>query len=92
MSPSSSGGRRVREYVPPHLEDAMHVTRIANANWVREGGNGMRYVVVCNVHEGIDPDLPIQILDSMDETYLFVAELLQRLPEGLRKQTLRNYR
>lgn len=92
MSLSTPGGRKAREYVPPHLADAMHATRLANANWNREGGRGMRYIIACNVHEGIDPDLPILVVDAVDDTQLYVAELLQRLPEDLRKRVLHNYR
>lgn len=79
----------------------MAVVRLANARSARLGESKMRYIVVCNVHEGIDPDRPIRILDSLkaeqnriaglmpgDADYLFVAELLQRLPEDLRKQVL----
>jgi hypothetical protein len=102
MASSTPGRRKVREYVPPHLRDAMTVTRLANADEMRKGGPSMRYVVVCNVHEGIDPDLPIRILDSqaaehnlrMETTsspeYLYVADLLERLPARVRKHFLRN--
>jgi len=61
----------------------------------------MRYVLVCNVHEGIDPEQPLRILDttvaeqrrragesSSDADYIHVAELLNRLPEDLRKRVL----
>jgi len=79
--PSRSRG----EYVPPHLRDAMTVTRLANAEWAANTGCAMRYVVACNVHEGIDPDQPIRVLDSQDGTYLNVADLSSRLSEESRK-------
>jgi len=80
----------------------MKVTRLANAEWVASGGSSsMRYVVVCNVHEGIDPNEPIRILDSLeaernrlagrkasDADYLYVADLLLRLSEEARKHFL----
>lgn len=101
MSRPIPGRVRVREYMPPHLRDAMYATRLANAEWTRSGGSGMRYVIVCNVHEGIDPDQPIRILDAVeaehrrqlgespaDCDYVYVTDLLQRLPEDLRKRVL----
>jgi len=79
----------------------MKVTRLANAEWAADNRSSMRYVVVCNVHEGIDPDQPIRILDSIvaeqnriagqkpsEADYLFVAELLSRLSEEARKHFL----
>lgn len=101
MKPSIPGGRVVREYVPPHLRDAMYACRLANAYEMRTGRSKMRYVLVCNVHEGIDPEQPLRILDttvaeqrrragesSSDADYIHVAELLNRLPEDLRKRVL----
>lgn len=75
-----------REYVPPVLREAFVVTRLANANWTRRGGHAMRYVLVCNVHEAIDPEQPLQVLDAVDGTHLSVAELLERLPEDLQRR------
>jgi hypothetical protein len=94
----------------------MLVTRLANANWAQQSGLTMRYVIVCNVHEGIDPEQPLWILDAYvaglhyqedpqgvlleqfsnrygptgprGHEYLLVAELLERLPEDLRKRAL----
>jgi hypothetical protein len=94
----------------------MLVTRLANADQARRDISQMRYIVVCNVHEGIDPGQPLWILDShvaglnyrddpkglfseqdpdrygpsglYGHEYLLVAELLERLPEDLRKRAL----
>jgi len=101
MALTNPGGWKVREYLPPHLREAMTVTRLANAEWARCNLSTMRYVIVCNVHEGIDPDQPIRILDAVQAThnlnsgvktgegeYINVAELLSRLPEDLRKRLL----
>ncbi|DAD50501.1 TPA_asm: hypothetical protein [ssRNA phage Zoerhiza.1_3] len=79
----------------------MKVTRLANAEWATSNRARMRYVVVCNVHEGIDPDQPIRILDSLvaeqnrlagwkvsGEEYIYVADLLSRLSEEARKHFL----
>lgn len=64
MASSTPGRRRVREYLPPRLRFAMLATRLANASWALHGISPMRYQVVCNVHEGIDPEQPLWILDS----------------------------
>jgi len=40
----------------------------------------MRYIVVENVHEAIDPDKQIRILDCVDDTIVGVTDLLCRLP------------
>nr|QDH88561.1 MAG: hypothetical protein H3BulkLitter173043_000002 [Leviviridae sp.] len=68
----------------------MKVTRLANAEWAASNGRpSMRYVVVCNVHEGIDPNEPIRILDSVGtERFLYVSDLLLRLSEEARKHFL----
>jgi len=77
-----------REYVPSHLRDAMMCTRLANAEECARGFKGMRYVITCNVHEGLDPDQPIWILDSVAPAMINVAELTQRLSEDNRKRVL----
>jgi len=80
MSSQNRGGARVkREYVPPRLREAMSVVRLANAEHTRNATQGMRYVIVCNVHEAIDMEKPLRILDGVSGTYLSVTELFQRL-------------
>jgi len=88
-----------REYVPLNLRKAMHATRLANAHQSRLGISKYRYTVVCNVHEGIDTDREMRILDVFAATrndqlegegplmveYIGVPELLDRLPLDLRK-------
>lgn len=74
------------EYIPPHLEDGMRVCRLANAAYAAQTGHGMRYIVVCNVHEGIDPEQPLVILDAVDETYHFVADIVERLSSDLQRR------
>jgi hypothetical protein len=63
------------------LQAVINVILYANAEWTSLKGRQTRYVPVCNVWEGFDPDLPIQILDSHDGSYLDAAELLPRLSE-----------
>jgi len=43
----------------------------------------MRYIVEENVHEAIDPDKQIRIVDTEDESYVSVTDLLCRLPVDL---------
>lgn len=48
-------------------------------------------MVDCNIHESVDPD-NVWIVDSFeDEQLISVTELLERLPEDLRKQALHSY-
>nr|QDH88681.1 MAG: hypothetical protein H2Bulk364288_000002 [Leviviridae sp.] len=61
----------------------MMVCRLANASFISSGGYGMRYIVEENVHEAIDPDKQIRIVDTEDESYVSVTDLLCRLPVDL---------
>jgi len=74
------------EYNPPRLQKAMMVTRLANAEYAAESLQGMRYVIICNVHEGIDPDREIWTLDSLVGCYLSEAEMLSVLSDDSRKR------
>jgi ribosomal 50S subunit-associated protein YjgA (DUF615 family) len=86
---SSIPGRKVsKEYLPVNLRNAMAVTRLANAEEARRGSSQFRYVIIGPVHEAIDPHRIMRILDSEDGSVLFVSELLDRLPEDLRKRVL----
>jgi len=63
----------------------MYACRLANAHQARLGISKYRYIVDCNVHEGIDPGLPIRISDVCMAEQIDVSELLDRLPLDLRK-------
>jgi hypothetical protein len=91
MAQSIPGRRARKEYVPRNLRVAMAATRMANAyrDNVDLSCPCFRYITSgVNIHEAIDPDREIQVLDTVDGTLLSVPELLQRLPENLRNHVL----
>jgi len=61
---------------------------LANAEVCSQGGIAMRYIVVCDIHRGIEPNRPIRILDAVDGKHIYVLELLERLSEGNRRVAL----
>jgi len=74
-----------------HLRAALHVTRLANANWVRKGNTGMRYIVDAPIHEALPPEVTLGIKDVVDGSTLTVYDLLGRLPTDLQKQVCWTY-
>jgi len=62
-------------YKPPTHDRIFKVVRLANAEWNNVKGRGMRYIV----------DGSHGIYDAVDDRSVTYAELLQRLPEGLRR-------
>jgi len=80
MAPPTS-----REYVPRALREAMKAVRLANANEHALGTSSFRYIITNHIHEALEVDREIHILDSLDGEVIGVAELLERLPEDLRK-------
>lgn len=61
---------------------------MANARWIALGNRSERFVMVCNVCEGMDDSRPAVILDLEGGTYLNVSELLSWLPLNLRNRVL----
>lgn len=61
---------------------------MANARWIALGNRSERFVMVCNVSEGMDDSRPAVILDLEGGTYLNVSELLSWLPLNLRNRVL----
>jgi hypothetical protein len=89
MIPSTPGRRVSKEYAPRNLRLAMAATRMANACGDRHDHTYFRYIVTgVNIHEAVDPDREILILDSVDDVTITVPALLDRLPEDLRKRVL----
>lgn len=63
----------------------------------------MRYVVNCNIHEGLDPEEPILVIDALAveqnrsaseseqvPEMIHVADLWDRLPSDIRKEFRRS--
>jgi len=64
----------------------MRAVRLANAEEARHHRPSFRYIVDEPVHEAIDPNREVRILDSLDGRHVTVAELLDRLPEDSRNR------
>jgi len=78
-----------REYVPRALREAMRAVRLANAAEVASNGYpSFRYIITNHVHEALEVDREIHILDASYGEVIDVAELLRRMPEDLRKRVL----
>nr|QDH88893.1 MAG: hypothetical protein H2RhizoLitter494206_000002 [Leviviridae sp.] len=63
----------------------MKAVRLANAEEARHRRPCFRYIVDLPIHEGVDPNREIRILDSFMGRSVTVTELLDRLPVDLRK-------
>lgn len=68
------------EYLPPNLQTALDACRLANALHCSQGGVGMRYILDVKIHESVDPELTLPIVDCMDDVVIDVTELLSRFP------------
>jgi hypothetical protein len=66
----------------------MATTRLANALWARQNSPSFRYTLDVNIHEAIDPDCEIWVLDHVAEGSLRVTTLLEQLPEYERNLAL----
>jgi len=59
----------------------MYAARLANATFVRAGGTGMRFIVDANIHEALDSDCEIRILDVVGCEHWTAKELLLLLED-----------
>jgi len=78
-----------KEYLPRSLRQAFYLCRLANAENARWNVSKFRYMIDgINIHEAIEPDREIWFQDFLDECLVSFTELLQTLPEDLRKLVL----
>jgi hypothetical protein len=66
----------------------MYAVRLLNAREARMGSHSFRYIITNPIHEALTPEEPIRVMDSVSGEVMLYAELLEKLPEDLRKRVL----